>query len=101
MVYEVRWSPDALKDVKGIADHIRKDSERYAEIVADKIIGIARKIEKFPKAGHMTPEFGSDAIRERTIYSYRVIYRIRGNQITIAAVVHGKQLLSSFNKRFE
>lgn len=39
MVYEVRWSPGALKDVKGIADHIRKDSERYAEIVADKITG--------------------------------------------------------------
>lgn len=40
-------------------------------------------------------------VRWSPVYSYRVIYRIRANQITIAAVVHGKQLLSSIKKRFE
>jgi toxin ParE1/3/4 len=41
------------------------------------------------------PEFENEAIRERFAYSYRIIYRIKDNVITIAAVIHGKRLLES------
>ncbi|MCP4656951.1 MAG: type II toxin-antitoxin system RelE/ParE family toxin [bacterium] len=101
MVYEVEWSPEALKDIENIAEYIRRDSERYAEIVAKEIIAIGRKIESFPKAGHITPEFNSDLIRERSIYSYRVIYRILDKRVLVAAVIHGKRLLSSVEDRFK
>lgn len=68
MVYRIEWSPEAVKDVKEIADYIRRDSERYARVVSEKIFGVGRRIERFP-AGHMTPEFNLDAIRERSVYS--------------------------------
>ncbi len=101
MVYRIEWSPEAVKDVKEIADYIRRDSERYARVVSEKIFSLGRRIESFPKAGRMTPEFNLDSIRERSVYSYRVIYRIRGDVVTVAAVIHGKRLLSSIGDRFE
>jgi toxin ParE1/3/4 len=43
----------------------------------------------------MVPEFEDEALRERFVYSYRVIYRIQGQTITVAAVIHGNRLLEA------
>jgi len=50
-------------------------------------------MSRFPFAGCVVPELADDNIREWFAYSYRVIYRIRGEGITIAAIVHGKRQL--------
>ncbi len=36
------------------------------------------------------PEFSEENIREVFAYNYRVIYRVEGGRVTIAAVVHSK-----------
>ncbi|MEH2145383.1 type II toxin-antitoxin system RelE/ParE family toxin [Nostoc sp.] len=43
------------------------------------------------------PEFGDDTIREKFVHSYRIIYRIQGEILTIAAVIHGKRLLDKLD----
>ncbi len=101
MVLPVEWSPEAGRDVEGIKDYIRRDSEFYARVVAEKIIDVGRKIEKFPKAGRIVPELQDESFRERSAYSYRVIYRVRQDKIIVLAVVHGKRLLSSLRDRFD
>lgn len=100
MVFQVEWSPEAARDIEEIKDYIRRDSEFYAYVVAEKIIGLGRKIERFPKAGAIVPELGDETIRERSIYSYRLIYQILGKKAIVLAVVHGKRLLSSLGGRF-
>ncbi|HEX5884692.1 MAG TPA: hypothetical protein VFY67_09095 [Pyrinomonadaceae bacterium] len=35
-----------------------------------------------------------ESIREWFAYSYRIIYRVDENVVTIAAIVHGKRLLT-------
>lgn len=97
MDYRIEWSPNALEDVENIAEFIGRDSPRYAAVVVDKILETARRVERFPKSGRMTPEFGVETIRERSVYSYRLIYRIRGNVLTIAAVIHGKRMLTALD----
>jgi hypothetical protein len=37
------------------------------------------------------PEFDDDNVREVTVYSYRVMYRIQEKGVLIAAVIHGKR----------
>ncbi len=101
MVLPVEWSPEAGRDVEGIKDYISRDSEFYARVVAEKIIAIGHKIERFPKAGRIVPELKDEGFRERSVYSYRVIYRVRSDRITVLAVVHGKRLLSSLRDRLE
>jgi len=58
-----------------------------------KIIDTTRRLSSFPFAGRIVPEFGEENIREKRVYSYRIIYRIQDKTITIAAVIHGKRLL--------
>jgi plasmid stabilization system protein ParE len=46
------------------------------------------------------PEVGDETLRERFVYSYRVIYRVRRSDVRILAVVHGRRLLDSVVDRF-
>ncbi|MEJ2426101.1 MAG: type II toxin-antitoxin system RelE/ParE family toxin [Candidatus Thiodiazotropha sp.] len=47
-----------------------------------------------------SPELGQQNIRERFVYSYRVIYEIQPEALHILAVIHGKRLLESVEDRF-
>ena len=88
---EVVWSPRAVDDVRAIAAHIAEDSAAYAKSVAQKIVASTRRLATFPMSGRVVPEFGDENIREVFAYSYRIIYRIEGETVTIAAVVHAKR----------
>jgi toxin ParE1/3/4 len=93
MAYQVEWSPRAVEDVEAIALYIAADSTAYAAAVVKKILDTTRNFARFPLAGRVVAEFYDESIREKFAYSYRIIYRIEGEVITIAAVVHGKRLL--------
>lgn len=93
MAHLIVWSPRAVDDVDAIAAYIADDSEAYAASVVRTILDKARGLSEFPYVGRVVPEFGDDAIREVFAYSYRIIYEIDANEITIAAVIHGKRLL--------
>ncbi len=97
MAYQVVWSSKALEDVEAIATYISRDSTAYAAAVVQKIIGVTRHLSNFPFSGRIVPEFDDDNIREKFVYSYRVIYRIQGDTLTIAAVIHGKRLLETLD----
>jgi toxin ParE1/3/4 len=93
MAYRVEWSPRALEDVEAIAQYVSADSASYAAAVVKTILSTARHFSHFPDAGRVVPEIADESIREWFAHSYRVIYRIDGKIITVAAVVHGKRLL--------
>ena len=91
MAHEVVWSPRAIHDVRAIATHIAEDSLAYTKSVAQKIVASTRRLAVFPMSGRVVPEFGDESIREVFAYSYRIIYRVEDETVTIAAVVHGKR----------
>jgi len=100
MAYRVVWSPAALQDVEDIAEYIARDSSRYASAVVSKILAVARGLRQFPTRGRIVPEFADPAIRETFVYTYRLIYRVKDREVTVAAVIHGKRLLDSVRDRF-
>ncbi len=93
MAYRVAWSPRAVEDLEAIAQYISADSAAYAAAVVKTILNTARNLSHFPRSGRVVPEIADESIREWFAYSYRVIYRIQSDVVTIAAVVHGKRLL--------
>lgn len=95
MAYQVVWSPRAIEDVEAIASFIAKDSPSYAAAVVRKVLDTTTNLNKFPLSGRVVPELGNPAIREKLVYSYRIIYQVEADTITIAAVIHGKRLLES------
>ena len=101
MEYRVTWSPEAVEDLESIAEYIERDSSFYAQSVVSKILEASRNIKDFPFIGRVVPEIGDENIRERFIYSYRLVYQIRQQRILVVAVIHGKRLLENIEERTE
>ncbi len=99
MDYQIVWSPEAIEDIESISSYISRDSEHYASAVVMKILDVGYEIQHTPFIGRIVPEFDDEVIRERIIYSYRLIYRIKEGTITVAAIIHGKQLLKTIDER--
>lgn len=100
MDYKVVWSPEAIEDVDSIAEYIGRDSLVYAQAVVTKILETVQNIKELPLAGRVVPELGDDRVRERFVYSYRLVYRIENQAILIVAVIHGKRSFESISGRF-
>lgn len=101
MDLEVKWSPEAIEDLESIAEFIARDSEYYARAVVTEILSVSRNIREYPLIGRVVLEVGDESIRERFIYSYRLVYRVEPEQILIVAVIHGKRLLENVPERFD
>ena len=93
MAYRIEWSPRAIDDVESIAEYISRDSTAYAAAVVRNIIAVTRSFARFPLAGRMVPELEDDALRERFVYSYRIIYRVERHAVIVTAVIHGRRML--------
>lgn len=101
MDLEVKWSPEAIEDLESIAEYIARDSAFYARAVVTEILAVSRKIREFPLIGRVVSEIRDERIRERFVYSYRMVYRVEAKRILIVAVIHGKRLPESISERFE
>ncbi len=91
MARVVVWSPRAIEDVDDIAGYISQDSEVYAASVVRSILRKARGLAEHPFMGRVVPEFGDETVREIFCFSYRIIYKIENESVTVAAVIHGKR----------
>jgi addiction module RelE/StbE family toxin len=101
MAYRLTWSPEAIEDIEAIASYIERDSPWYARAVVAKIVETAEAIPDHPELGRIVPEIDDRSIRERFVYSYRIIYRIEQGRILVATIVHGSRLLEPFIPRIE
>ncbi|MBL4620766.1 MAG: type II toxin-antitoxin system RelE/ParE family toxin [Immundisolibacteraceae bacterium] len=101
MAQQLSWSPEAVEDLQAIAEFISRDSPGYASAVVTKMVAVSRSLIETPLIGRVVPELGDQKIRERFVYSYRLIYRIRDDEILVAAIIHGKRLIDGVSDRFE
>ncbi|GGA34086.1 type II toxin-antitoxin system RelE/ParE family toxin [Okeania sp. KiyG1] len=93
MGYKVVWSSKAIDDVDAIASYIARDSVSYAAAVVHRIINVTKNLLHNPLQGEVVKEFGDESYRQDYAYSYRVLYQVKGDIVTVAAVIHGKRLL--------
>jgi len=93
MAVRLTWLPGAIADLDAIATYIAIDSERYACDFVARVIARAEGLHDLPMSGHVTPETNRADVRELSIYPYRLIYRVRENQVIVLAVLHGSRLI--------
>jgi toxin ParE1/3/4 len=89
----VSWTDTAISHLIAIYDYIARDSPFYAQRMIDRITRKSQQIGQFPRSGRVVPEYERDDLREVIEKPYRIIYRIRPDQIDVIAVVHGAQIL--------
>lgn len=84
----VHWTETAQGHLRAIHRYIAQDSVEYARRMVDRITRRSQQIADFPLSGRKVPEFQSDQIREIVEGAYRVIYRLKTDQIDVLAVIH-------------
>ena len=88
----VIWSEPAKADLRSIHDFIALDSKYYAKKVTQDIREKADILSRLPNMGKKVTEVGEDNIKELSLYSYRIIYEIKTEElIEVLAVIHKRQ----------
>lgn len=90
---KIVWSEKAEKQLDQIFNYIANDSPLYAHRTVNKIIAKVELIKINPQIGRKVPEFDRKDMREIFCYSYRIIYRLKKNEINIISIIHGARLL--------
>jgi toxin ParE1/3/4 len=90
----VHWTDNAINHLAGIYEYIGLNSPTYAKKMVDRITRRSTQIADQPYSGRRVPEYQADDIRELIEAPYRIIYRIKQDQIDVLAVIHGARLLS-------
>jgi plasmid stabilization system protein ParE len=93
MAYRVIWSAKAVEDVEAIATYIVRDSPSYTAAVVYKILEATRLLSQDP-CGSAIVESLDGQFREILAYTYRIVYHLQGDTVTVVAIVHTKHLLS-------
>ncbi len=86
---KVRWTRNATEHLINIYEYIGVNSTTYAKRMVDRITKRSLQLANFPFSGREVPEYEAEDIRELIEYPYRIIYRIKSDQIDILAVIHG------------
>ena len=90
---KVLWTENALKHLLDIYEYISQNSPTYATRMVDRLTRRSEQIANFPMSGREVPEYEAEDIREVIEKPYRIIYRVKSDQIDILAVVHAARQL--------
>ena len=90
---KVHWTATAIAHLVAIYEHVAQNSPVYAQKIVDKLTRRSEQIAIFPMSGRIVPEYEAQDIREVIEKPYRIIYRIKPDQVDILTVLHSAQLL--------
>jgi toxin ParE1/3/4 len=92
---EVRWTPQAADDLEAICLFIARDAPQVAAAFADRVLRATDQLAHFARLGRIVPELGIENLREVVVGSYRVIYRIRDEEVQVLTMHHGARTLDT------
>ena len=88
----VKWTRHAKRQLRHIHDYIAQDSPMYARRASEELVRKTIGLDELPRKGRMVPELNEDAVRELGLYSYRILYEIKSDDlIEVLAVIHKRR----------
>lgn len=88
-----KWTERAVADLLAIGEHIAADNPTAARAWLERLRERAEVAAVAPLAGRMVPEVGRDDVRETFPRSYRIVYRVEPDGITVLTVFEGHRTL--------
>jgi plasmid stabilization system protein ParE len=95
MGLRVIWSYAAVDDLEGAAEYLHRDSPSFSSSFVLRALEAGRSLSDFPERGRVVPELKNDNIREIFLYSYRLIYRVEKDKVSILGLIHGRRDFSA------
>ena len=91
----IAWSDVAEADLDDLYDYIARDVPYYAEQFVGRLIDAVGVLQDHPKLGRRVPEAEErEDVRELIFQSYRIIYLVDIEQVSILTVIHGSRDLA-------
>ncbi len=84
----VRFSNEALADLRAIRDYIGLETPVLARIKAQEIVNACQRLDHFPQMGRKGREAGT---REITIKPWVAVYQVTPDGPLIVHIWHGRQ----------
>lgn len=84
-----------MDQLRHIHDYIAQDSPLYAKRVTEALVTKTLDLDQLPRIGRMVPELSDEAVRELSLYSYRILYQIKSPHIEVLAVIHKRRDLGA------
>jgi plasmid stabilization system protein ParE len=82
-VIQLRWTEQAVDDLREIRKYIERDSPRYGRLVVERLYEATQRLETFPRSGRVVPGFnlehlersswestGSSIVLSRTLWYF-------------------------------
>jgi len=88
---KVVWAHAAEADLEAAAEYIHRDSPAYAAAFVLRALEAGHSLSEFAERGRMVPEFKDKNIREIFVQSYRLIYSVESDRVSILALIHGRR----------
>ena len=95
MGLRVIWSYAAVDDLEVAAEYLHRDSPSFSSSFVLRALEAGRSLSDFPERGRIVPELKNDNIREIFLYSYRLIYRVEKDKVSILGLIHGRRDFST------
>ena len=92
---KIVWTEPAVEDLRELHAYIARDSEMYASGFVERIILAVEQVADHPRVGRVVPEKNDKDVRELLYQHYRILYRIKGEQIEVLTVIHGARDLTA------
>ncbi|GGX48878.1 type II toxin-antitoxin system RelE/ParE family toxin [Saccharospirillum salsuginis] len=103
MGYAVKLTADALYDLENLYEYIvSHDSPAKADYVLDQIETVINGLSDSPNRGSIPKELRSVGIsdyRELFFKPYRILYRVRADQVFVMLVTDGRRDMQSLLQR--
>lgn len=99
MARSVRWSEAAARDLAAAAEFIARDSPYYAAALVRDARAAARLLSTLAERGRVVPEARSSNVCEIPVKSYRLIYGVAPDKVTVLAFVYGARDLPALWQR--
>lgn len=97
--YEVLLTHGAEQDLESLHDYIADfDCVRNAQYVLDQLMKVVESLARFPERGSYPKELqalGIKEYRQTSFNTYRVIYRVVGNEVVIVLIADGRRDMQS------
>ena len=92
----VKWTRHAKRQLRSIHSYIAQDSPLYARRVSEELVKRTIGLDEFPRKGRKGQELNEDNVRELGLYSYRILYEIKSDDlIEVLAVIHNRRHVES------
>jgi toxin ParE1/3/4 len=89
---KVVWTELAVVRLGEIEAHVARRDPVVAEALVERLLARSETLADHPEAGRRVAEVPTGELRELVEPPYRLVYRVRGGEVQVITVFHGRRM---------